>query len=160
MAQLYVDLGPISLFKAFTLISDWIEYCVAVISGHQITIMFCTGHNSITIVSCAKFYCNHFIIISMGMRWNFLLVWIVVDTALVRWVPVWSGLPFWEWIQILGDVYIIYCFTLVDPIYTLHYFCPCVGGGGGGGCLNMNMSSYPCSDSHVKNKTVSPLSYL
>ena len=57
------------------------------ITGHQITTIFCTWHDSTTVVSCAKFCGNHFLQIALRAKQSFHWIWISVEKALWKWTP-------------------------------------------------------------------------
>ena len=57
------------------------------IAGDHITTKFCTRHDSIAVMPCAKFCSDHFIRIWMRGKWNFHRIWIVMERLLVKWAP-------------------------------------------------------------------------
>ena len=55
------------------------------ITDYHIATNFCTWHNSIAVVSCAKLCSNHFIRIWIRSKWNVHYIWIMMQNLLVKW---------------------------------------------------------------------------
>ena len=63
-------------------------YCCVSISLDFITTKFCTCHDSISVVACAKFCSDNIDIIWMRWKWNWSQIWIKSGKLAVKWCPI------------------------------------------------------------------------
>ena len=60
-------------------------HCCKSMTDHQIATNFCTCHDSIAVMSCAKFRGNHFVRNGRTAKQNFHKIWIAMEKLQVKW---------------------------------------------------------------------------